>query len=159
MTQTKLLIAISVLCVVLLSSGCGKKEETTTAPESTTPAVPVPSTASAPAALPAGLKITDIKVGTGAEAVANSKVKIEYTGKLDNGHVFDATSRHNNEPLEFTVGVQQVIPGMDQGVLGMKVGGTRDITIPPDLGYGEDDMGEIPPNSTLHFKIKLVSVE
>ncbi len=156
MNQTKLLIAISILCIVLLAGGCGKKEEVSTPPAAT---MPTALTTPENAALPAGLKITDIKIGTGAEAVANSNVKIEYTGKLDDGKVFDATSRHNNEPLPFTVGVGQVIPGMDQGVLGMKVGGVRDITIPPDLGYGEDDMGEIPPNSTLHFKIKLVSVE
>jgi len=156
MNQTKLLIAISILCIVLLAGGCGKKEEAATAPETTMPtALTTPENTT----LPTGLKITDIKIGTGAEAVANSNVKIEYTGKLDDGKVFDATSRHNNEPLPFTVGGGQVIPGMDQGVLGMKVGGVRDITIPPDLGYGEDDMGVIPPNSTLHFKIKLVAVE
>lgn len=149
MTRTKLLLGATMLCLVLCSSGCAKKEEVSKAPV----AVNTASNAS-----PSGLKWTDLKVGTGAEAVAGSKVGIEYTGKLDDGKVFDATSRHNNEPLEFTVGAGEVIPGMDQGIQGMKVGGSRDVIIPPDLGYGEDDMGPIPPNSTLHFNIKLVTV-
>lgn len=146
MIKTYLLIAGILLGLVVSICGCGKKNspEATNATTVTTPA---------------GLQVTDLEVGTGAEAVNGSNVSIEYTGKLDDGKVFDATSRHNNEPLDFTVGAGGVIPGMDQGILGMKVGGTRNIVIPPDLGYGEDDMGAIPPNSTLHFKIKLVAIK
>ncbi|HVN26671.1 MAG TPA: FKBP-type peptidyl-prolyl cis-trans isomerase [Candidatus Paceibacterota bacterium] len=104
------------------------------------------------------LKITDTVVGTGAAAQAGDTVNVLYTGKLDDGTVFDASSLHGNQPLSFTLGAGQVIQGWDLGLLNMKVGGTRELTIPPELAYGSQGIGTIPPNSTLHFTVKLLSV-
>ncbi|HVO28999.1 MAG TPA: FKBP-type peptidyl-prolyl cis-trans isomerase [Candidatus Paceibacterota bacterium] len=104
------------------------------------------------------LNIKDSVVGTGTVAEAGDTVSVLYTGTLDNGKVFDASSLHGNQPFSFTIGAQQVIQGWDLGVAGMKVGGTRELTIPPDLGYGSQAVGGIPANSTLHFTIQLLSV-
>jgi FKBP-type peptidyl-prolyl cis-trans isomerase len=105
------------------------------------------------------LTITDSIVGTGAEAKAGDTVSVLYTGTLDNGTVFDASSLHGNQPFTFTLGVGQVIQGWDLGVVGMKVGGTRELTIPPALAYGDQSpAASIPANSTLHFKIQLLAV-
>lgn len=104
------------------------------------------------------VKIEDTQVGTGAEAVAGKTVSIHYTGKLENGKVFDSSV--GKSPLTFTLGTGQVIPGFEQGVTGMKVGGKRTITIPPSLGYGEQGAGDaIPPNATLIFELELVDVK
>lgn len=113
-------------------------------------ASPSPSQAS-------GLGIKDTTVGTGAEAVSGKSVTVNYTGKLTNGTVFDS-SYSRNQPFTFTLGAGQVIKGWDEGVAGMKVGGTRELTIPPSLGYGSQATGSIPPNSTLIFTVQLVSV-
>ncbi len=105
------------------------------------------------------VKITDVTVGTGVEAKNGDKVSVLYTGSLDNGTVFDASSKHGNQPFEFTLGVGQVIKGWDQGVLGMKVGGKRELVIPASLGYGAAGAGGvIPPNATLHFTVQLLGV-
>lgn len=104
------------------------------------------------------LKIEDEKVGTGAEAVAGKKVSVNYLGTLTNGTKFDS-SYDRNEPFSFNLGAGEVIPGWDQGVLGMKVGGKRKLTIPPSLAYGSQDLGTIPANSTLIFEIELLKVE
>ena len=105
-----------------------------------------------------GLKYWDIKVGTGAEAKAGSKVKVHYTGWLTNGKKFDSSI--GSAPFEFTIGRGEVIKGWDEGVTGMKVGGKRQLQIPPDLAYGEDGHPpQIPPNSTLIFDVQLVSVK
>jgi FKBP-type peptidyl-prolyl cis-trans isomerase len=104
------------------------------------------------------LKITDTVVGTGTEAESGDAVSVLYTGTLDNGMVFDASSLHGNQPFPFVLGAGQVIQGWDLGVVGMKVGGTRELTIPPALAYGSQAVGNIPPNSTLHFTVKLLSV-
>ena len=105
------------------------------------------------------LGIKDITVGTGTVAQAGDTVSVRYTGTLDNGTVFDASSKHGNQPFSFTLGAGQVIQGWDLGVVGMRVGGTRELTIPPDLGYGNQGAGGvIPPNATLHFSVTLLSV-
>ncbi len=106
------------------------------------------------------LKITDIVVGTGAEARNGDTVSVLYTGSLDDGTVFDASSKHGNQPFSFTLGAGRVIQGWDLGVLGMKVGGKRELVIPPELGYGATPPpgSAIPPNATLHFIVELLSV-
>lgn len=104
-------------------------------------------------------KIEDVAVGEGADkdvVRAGDQVTIDYEGTLDNGTKFDS-SYDRKEPLSFTLGAGQVIPGFDRGVTGMKPEGVRNITIPPELGYGSRAMGAIPPNSTLHFKVELKS--
>jgi FKBP-type peptidyl-prolyl cis-trans isomerase len=103
------------------------------------------------------VKIEDIQVGTGAEAVPGKTVSVFYTGKLADGTVFD--SNVGQDPMSFTVAAGQMIPGFDQGVQGMKVGGKRTITIPPSLGYGAQGQGAIPPNATLIFDVELVDVK
>lgn len=104
-----------------------------------------------------GLKIEDIKVGTGAEAVAGKEVEVHYTGTLTNGQKFDS-SKDRNQPFKFTLGAGQVIKGWDQGVAGMKEGGVRKLTIPPELAYGSRAVGSIPANSTLIFEVELLKV-
>ena len=105
-----------------------------------------------------GLQYWDIKVGTGAEAKDGSKVKVHYTGWLTSGKKFDSSI--GSSPYEFTIGRAEVIKGWDEGVAGMKVGGKRQLHIPPDLAYGEDGHPpQIPPNSTLIFDVQLVSIK
>ncbi len=102
------------------------------------------------------LQIEDLKVGTGAEAKSGNNVSVHYVGTLTNGKKFDS-SRDRNEPFEFQLGAGMVIEGWDKGVAGMKVGGLRKLTVPPEMGYGK--MGYppvIPPNSTLVFEVELI---
>ena len=105
------------------------------------------------------LIIEDIIVGQGAEAVKYSIVTVNYTGWLEDGTKFDSSLNPGREPLRFTLGAGQMIQGFDQGIPGMKVGGKRKLTIPPNLGYGSQDKGIIPPNSTLIFELDLLIVE
>ena len=104
------------------------------------------------------LKIEDLKVGTGAEAKSGKQVTVHYVGTLTNGQKFDS-SRDRGRGFEFALGAGQVIQGWDQGVAGMKVGGLRKLTIPPELGYGARGYPPvIPPNSTLVFEVELLGV-
>ena len=105
-----------------------------------------------------GLKIEDVKVGTGAEAVSGKMISVHYVGTLDNGTKFDS-SRDRGMPFEFQLGAGQVIQGWDQGFAGMKIGGIRKLTIPASLGYGDRANGPIPANSTLHFEVELLGVK
>lgn len=105
-----------------------------------------------------GLQYWDIVVGTGATAVAGKPVKVHYTGWLTNGKKFDS-SVDRGQPFGFPLGGGQVIKGWDEGVAGMKVGGKRQLRIPPELGYGARGAGgAIPPNATLIFDVELLEV-
>lgn len=104
------------------------------------------------------LQIKDLKVGTGPEANAGQNVSVHYVGTLTNGNKFDS-SRDRGSPFQFRLGAGQVIKGWDQGVAGMKVGGLRKLTIPPELGYGARGFPPvIPGNSTLVFEVELLGV-
>ena len=109
-----------------------------------------------------GLQYEDTQAGDGAEARAGQHVTVHYTGWLYNngeqGAKFDS-SRDRNDPFEFALGAGMVIKGWDEGVQGMKVGGTRVLVIPPALGYGARGAGGvIPPNATLMFEVELLGV-
>lgn len=103
-----------------------------------------------------GLKYEELTVGDGAEATAGRTVTVHYTGWLTDGQKFDS-SKDRNDPFAFVLGGGMVIKGWDEGVQGMKVGGVRRLTIPPQLGYGVRGAGGvIPPNATLIFEVELL---
>lgn len=138
--------------LVLLHTGCSKKvqevQKSDFRPAEAKPEPPGPAT----------LQIEDEKVGDGTEAKTGDTVKVHYTGTLMSGKKFDS-SRDRGEPFEFTLGQGQVIKGWDKGVVGMKVGGTRKLTIPFDMAYGESGSPpKIPPRAALKFDIELVEI-
>ena len=105
-----------------------------------------------------GLKYDDTVLGQGGVANAGQTVSVHYTGWLTDGKKFDS-SKDRNEPFEFKLGAGQVIRGWDEGVQGMRIGGTRKLTIPPQLGYGARGAGGvIPPNATLVFEVELLGI-
>ncbi len=107
---------------------------------------------------PSGLGIEEITAGDGAVATAGQRVTVHYTGWLTDGTKFDS-SKDRNDPFEFWLGKGQVIRGWDEGVQGMKIGGTRKLTIPPQLGYGARGAGGvIPPDATLVFEVELLGI-
>jgi FKBP-type peptidyl-prolyl cis-trans isomerase len=107
-----------------------------------------------------GLEYIETLAGTGAQAVAGKTVSVHYTGKLQNGKVFDS-SYNRGTPLDFPLGAGRVIKGWDEGIALMKVGGKAQLIIPPDLAYGARGAGGglIPPNATLIFDVELVGVK
>ncbi len=108
---------------------------------------------------PSGLKYVELKEGTGATPKTGQKVVVHYTGTLEDGTKFDS-SRDRGQPFDFKIGVGQVIKGWDEGVGTMKVGGQRQLIIPPELGYGSRGAGGvIPPNATLLFDVELLDVK
>lgn len=104
-----------------------------------------------------GLRIEDVRCGDGAEAEGDSAVVVHYVGTLEDGTKFDS-SRDKGEPAEFTLGVNQLMPGFEEGIRGMREGGIRRLTIPPELGHGAQGLGPIPPDSTVTFEVELISV-
>ena len=105
-----------------------------------------------------GLQIEEIKVGDGETAASGQFVSVRYTGWLTDGSKFDS-SKDRDEPFEFSLGQRMVIAGWDEGVQGMRVGGVRKLTIPPQLGYGARGAGGvIPPNATLVFEVELLEI-
>lgn len=106
-----------------------------------------------------GLIIQDIKIGTGARPRPGKQVVVNYTGWLPNGKIFDATRLHGNQPFMFVYDRGQVIPGWDKGLAGMRVGGIRQLVIPPKLAYGAQGVPPtIPPQATLIFRIHLLAI-
>ena len=105
-----------------------------------------------------GLKYDDTVIGDGATALKGQTVSVHYTGWLTDGEKFDS-SKDRSDPFQFALGAGRVIRGWDEGVQGMKVGGTRRLTIPPQLGYGAQGAGGvIPPNATLVFEVDLLAI-
>ena len=159
------LLAIGILAAgLLLVVACGNDEG-----EEAVPSVTPASTAAAEAGPPpvsaqptvtaSGLQIIDVEVGTGDEAQNGQTVSAHYTGWLADGTKFDS-SVDRGQPITFILGSGQLIPGFDEGVVGMKVGGTRRLIIPPDLAYGAEGRPPvIPANAELTFDIQLVSLQ
>jgi peptidylprolyl isomerase len=125
--------------------------------------VPTPAESAEPMTTASGVRFTDTKPGTGAEAKPGQTASVHYTGWLDSGGAKGAkfdSSLDRGEPFEFKLGAGQVIRGWDDGVAGMKVGGKRTLIIPPELGYGANGAGGvIPPNATLIFEVELLGVK
>ena len=107
---------------------------------------------------PTGLYVEDLVVGEGARVDSGDVVTVHYTGWLPNGNAFDS-SRERDQPFEVAIGYGRVIPGWDQGVVGMREGGQRKLVIPPAMAYGQEGRGPIPSNSTLVFEVEVVDVE
>lgn len=117
---------------------------------------PVTSLAGTPVT---SLQIKEVRTGSGAEASPGRMVRVHYTGKLLDGTEFDS-SRGRGEPIEFRLGTGDVIPGWDEGIKGMRVGGVRELTIPSDMAYGPEGRGGvIPPDAPLWFEVELVEVK
>jgi len=111
-----------------------------------------------PTTTPSGLVIEELVAGTGATAAAGQRVSVHYTGWLTTGKKFDS-SKDRNDPFEFRLGAGEVIRGWDEGVQGMNVGGSRKLTIPPELAYGARGAGGvIPPHATLVFEVELLGI-
>jgi FKBP-type peptidyl-prolyl cis-trans isomerase len=143
------------------AADCDPQAPTTAAPAGVTADLSVePEVPCHAAPAPTDLVLSDVVVGTGPEAVAGSDTAVKYVGAFyESGEVFDASwKRGDDSTLPVTVGAGRVIPGFDQGIQGMKVGGRRMVTIPSDLGYGPAGQGPIPGGATLVFVIDLVSV-
>ncbi len=161
--QSRLIVLIVlavalVAAVVIAAVGGGDDEGSSSSIStdlSTKPAVPVPE-----GDPPTQLETTDVVEGDGPEAKSGDTVSVQYVGvNYSNGQQFDA-SWDSGQPFEFDLGGGSVIPGWDQGVVGMKVGGRRQLVIPPDLGYGaQGQPPDIPPNETLVFVIDLLDVQ
>ena len=113
-----------------------------------------------PVTTPSGLKYTDLTVGNGAEAKSGQTAVVHYTGWLTDGKKFDS-SKDRGQPFSFPLGQGRVIKGWDEGVVGMKVGGRRELLVPPELGYGARGTpgGPIPPNATLKFEVELLDLK
>ena len=149
----KISVLQPVIATVLCLSLSGLAAADTSAPLSSTTKVSKKMTTES------GLIYEDTTVGTGATATAGQTVTVHYTGWLTNGTKFDS-SKDRNQPFSFHLGAGEVIRGWDEGVAGMKVGGTRKLTIPPQLGYGARGAGGvIPPNATLIFEVELLGVK
>jgi FKBP-type peptidyl-prolyl cis-trans isomerase len=148
----KILLASSVAIACVMLSGCSKSPNEPTASDfKPAEAKPLPPP-------PTKLEITDTKEGTGAVAKAGDTVKMQYTGTLMNGEMFDTSV--GKDPFSFKIGQGQVIKGWDQGIPGMKVGGKRTLVIPPDLGYGaQGSPPKIPANAGLKFDVELLAIE
>ena len=147
------LLSFVVLCA-LTAGACSKEDGNSLPTNPTTPVVNVQ------------FSTTELRVGTGAEATTGRTVTVNYTGWLysagatDNkGTLFDSSLAAGRTPLTFAVGTTQLIPGFSQGTLGMRVGGLRRVVLPPNLAYGSQGNGPIPPNAPIIFEIELLSVQ
>lgn len=150
-----LVLAVAAIGLNGCTKGCNKTEEPSQ-PDATQSTNSSSTTTQSNAA--AKVEIEDLETGKGAEATNGKTVTVHYTGTLKDGTKFDS-SIDRNEPFPFVLGAGQVIKGWEQGILGMKVGGKRKLTIPPELAYGNNAVGAIPANSTLIFEVKLLDVK
>jgi peptidylprolyl isomerase len=153
--KTLILVITLLALAILVAAQTAPAQKAAAKPNTSTPT----KVTGAPTKTASGLEYWDIQVGTGAVAQSGQHVKVDYTGWLTNGKKFDS-SVGTGRPFDFTLGASQVIKGWDEGVAGMKVGGKRQLRIPPDLAYGAAGYPPvIPANSTLIFDVQLVDVK
>lgn len=165
-THTGIAVALALTVIVLffifpMLSPLGQSLTPTTGTDETTALTSTSNNSSTtmPADNSDQLQITDETIGTGATAEDGDTVTVNYVGSLTDGTVFDASANHGTDGFTFTLGAGQVIAGWDQGIAGMKEGGTRKLVIPASLAYGDRAVGNvIPANSTLIFEVELVKV-
>ena len=162
MRNVEKLIILLLFAAGIAIPACSQKENKATTVEQKPAAVEQKNPAAASdkyVKTASGLSYLDIKPGTGASPTPGKRVKVHYTGWLENGTKFDS-SVDRGEPFVFIIGAGQVIPGWDEGVISMKVGGKRKLVIPPQLGYGTAGAGGvIPPNATLIFEVELLDLQ
>jgi FKBP-type peptidyl-prolyl cis-trans isomerase len=151
-------VAVLILVAGLALSGCASPTQSAqTAQSAQTQPAQQPSTPPAAAPSVTKLQIKDVKVGKGAAAKSGDNVTVNYTGWLEDGTKFDSSI--GRAPFAFQLGAGVVIPGWDQGVVGMKVGGKRILVIPPDLGYGaQGSPPVIPANAVLKFEVDMLTI-
>lgn len=160
----RLRITCMVLTLAALSGCAGtSKSGSTGVAESTAAPSSAPPSTTAPAGrvhkLASGLIYEDLVIGNGTMADPGLMVSVNYTGRLTTGEEFDSSARAGR-PLRFQLGASNIIAGWNQGIKGMRIGGKRKLTIPPDMGYGASGSGDvIPPNATLVFEVELVAVQ
>lgn len=162
MKAENLIFIISVLVAAIVLGGVFyyvKAEDSTNTMDTTSNNTNTDSNTPTPTSSFTELGKVDTVVGTGAEAVPGKTLKVNYTGKLLDGTVFDTSLKDGREPFEFTLGGGQVIQGWDLGFAGMKVGGKRTLNIPYSLGYGAQGSGPIKPYSDLIFEVELLEVK
>lgn len=154
MRNVEKFIVLLLLVVAIAIPACSQKEAQN-APQTTTEAKPAVAGATT---TPSGLSYTDLVAGAGASPTSGKNVTVHYTGWLEDGTKFDS-SVDRGQPFTFRIGAGEVIPGWDEGVMSMKVGGKRKLIIPSQLGYGASGAGGvIPPNATLIFEVELLDV-
>lgn len=143
------------------SSASGSSPSTGSSSSTTLPAAIAkePTITVPPQPLPTTLQVKDLVVGSGPPAKAGDTLTVNYVGaSAATGKVFDASWTDGHGPFTFTLGAGQVIPGWDQGLVGMRAGGRRQLIIPPNLAYGAQGNGPIPPNDTLVFVVDLIKI-
>jgi FKBP-type peptidyl-prolyl cis-trans isomerase FkpA len=119
---------------------------------------PAPPVAAREMVTPSGVRYVDLQIGQGEEAQLGKIIEVHYVGWLEDGTKFDS-SRDREHPFTFRLGAGDAIKGWDEGLLGMKVGGKRKLTIPPELGFGKQGIGSVvPPNAVLHYELELLAV-
>jgi peptidylprolyl isomerase len=150
MVFLRLVLYLAVVCGLVACGGSGKQGVAIEAPD--------PVVESDFVKTESGLQYYDFKVGEGASPSKGKKVTVHYSGWLTDGKLFDS-SVVKNRPFTFEIGRRRVIKGWDEGVMSMKVGGIRQLKIPPGLAYGEGGVGPIPPNATLIFEVELLEVK
>jgi peptidylprolyl isomerase len=150
MRNVEKFIVFLLLIAAISIPACSQKEAKTAPEKGTEVQAPAGATKTA-----SGLSYLDVVKGTGAAPVSGKNVTVHYTGWLESGKKFDS-SVDRGQPFSFRIGAGEVIPGWDEGVISMRVGGKRKLIIPAALGYGANQMGEIPPNSTLIFEVELL---
>jgi len=154
-----LLLGIGLTVPLVACGGGGEEASPTPTPSATQVQGGPPAVSGEPTVTATGLQFIDIKVGTGASPQTGQTVEVHYTGWLADGTKFDS-SRDRGLPFSFAIGTGQVIPGWDEGVASMKVGGQRRLIIPPELGYGAQGYpGVIPANAQLIFDVELLSIK